>query len=90
MTMTDLATKGEFLGTVAIYKSAEIAFLNQRLLKINFNKQLMSYKFLFYSLRNISFRNYITQPIGGSIQKNISADYVFNYNFEPVRSDMRF
>ena len=81
MTMTDLATKGEFLGTVAIYKSAEIAFLNQRLLKINFNKQLMSYKFLFYSLRNISFRNYITQPIGGSIQKNISADYVFNYNF---------
>ena len=78
MSLTDLANKGEFLGTVAIYDMQDKALLNQRVLKIEANENVSFNKFLFYLLRDINFRNYVTQPIGGSIQKNISSSFVFN------------
>lgn len=81
MTLTDLASKGEFLGTVAIYNNDNIALLNQRLLNIHFNREKILNKFMFYALRCIDFRVYVTQPVGGSIQKNIGAEFVFNYKF---------
>ncbi|MCZ8533372.1 restriction endonuclease subunit S [Psychrobacillus psychrodurans] len=81
MSLTDLAAKGEFLGTVALYTQKDVALLNQRLLKIVFNREKIHPIFMFYSLKSPSFRKYVTQPAGGSIQKNISSDFVLNYDF---------
>lgn len=81
MSLTDLAAKGEFLGTVAFYNQDKIALLNQRLLKIVYNSKEVYPKFMFYSLKSPYFRKYVTQPAGGSIQKNISSKFVLDYEF---------
>jgi type I restriction enzyme, S subunit len=81
MSLTDLAAKGEFLGTVAYYAHDESALLNQRLLKIISNPNKIDRRFMFFSLKSPYFRKYVTQPAGGSIQKNISSAFVLDYDF---------
>ncbi|MED3876278.1 restriction endonuclease subunit S [Lysinibacillus capsici] len=91
MSLTDLAAKGEFLGTVACYNQDKIALLNQRLLKIVYNPKKIYPRFMFYALKSPFFRKYVTQPAGGSIQKNISSNFVLDYKFPlpPINEQIR-
>lgn len=78
ITLTDLSSSGNFLGTVAKLKEDDVALLNQRVSKIILN-DLLNEDFIFYLLQSPKFRNYMIGDKTGSIQKNTSHKHIYNF-----------
>lgn len=80
--LTDLSESGAYLGTVAIVEVISPVLLNQRLSKIIFDKDSIDKKYLYFALCEPSFRNYMISDETGSLQKNTSHEYIYNYKFK--------
>jgi restriction endonuclease S subunit len=80
ITLTDLSTTGNFLGTVALFPKHNIGLLNQRVAKIILNEKLIERLFLYYGLQSPCFRNYMKSDKTGSLQKNTNTIYIEEYD----------